>query len=112
MKPLLTLKDHHKETYFNLQVYDLIEKIETRCSKWLNGVFMEVYVPESIETSNLCMDLDYFFTQAIWLIELAESFGYNLESKEFIERMYDDYTSSDEGYKNLIDYTAYNIKEY
>jgi hypothetical protein len=110
MKPLLTLKDDAKATFFNLQVYDMLDKIEKRCAKWLHGVFVEVYVPEYIETSNLCMDLNYMFTQCIWLIEQGEQYG-EINSIDFVERMYNDYTSSKDGYKKLMDST-YNITEH
>ena len=60
---------------------------------------------------NLKSDLDYLFSEAIWLIGLAESFNYKMESKQFLEHKYKDYTSIKEGYKKLMALN-YNIKEH
>ena len=111
MKSLIKITDNNKETFFNLQIYDILDKIEKRCEKWVKGVFIKVYVSEEIETNNLCNDLDYLFSEAIWLIELAESFNYKMESKQFLEHKYKDYTSIKEGYKKLMTLN-YNIKQH
>jgi|GEM_PF-4995179 len=110
MEALIELTKSSKETYFNLQIYSLLDKIDKRCDKWIDGVFINVYVPEEIETRNLLMDLDYIFTEAIWLIEIAESFGYNIDSKQFLESNYNDYVN--EGFKRLINPHKYSITEH
>ena len=112
MKPLYTLTDKNKETYFDLLIYDILDKIDIRCKKWVEGVFINIVVPEEIETDNLKSDLDYLFSEAIWLISLAENFNYNLDSKQFVESLYSEYTAEKEGFKNLISNSDYNKKEH
>lgn len=112
MKPLYTLTDKDRETYFDLLIYDILDKIDTRCKKWVEGVFINIVVPEEIETDNLKSDLDYLFSEAIWLISLAENFNYNLDSKQFVEGLYLEYTAEKEGFKNLISNSDYNKKEH
>ena len=105
MKPLYTLTDKNKETYFDLLIYDILDKIDIRCKKWVEGVFINIVVPEEIETDNL-------FSEAIWLISLAENFNYNLDSKQFADSLYSEYTAEKEGFKNLINNSEYNKKEH
>ena len=112
MKPLYTLTDKNKETYFDLLIYDILDKIDIRCKKWVEGVFINIVVPEEIETDNLKSDLDYLFSEAIWLISLAENFNYDLDSKQFVESLYSEYTAEKEGFKNLISNSDYNKKEH
>ena len=112
MKPLYTLTDKNKETYFDLLIYDILDKIDIRCKKWVEGVFINIVVPEEIETDNLKSDLDYLFSEAIWLISLAENFNYSLDSKQFVESLYSEYTAEKEGFKNLISNSDYNKKEH
>ena len=112
MKPLYTLTDKNKETYFDLIIYDILDKIDIRCKKWVEGVFINIVVPEEIETDNLKSDLDYLFSEAIWLISLAENFNYSLDSKQFVESLYSEYTAEKEGFKNLISNSDYNKKEH
>lgn len=112
MKPLYELTDKNKETYFDLLIYDILDKIDIRCKKWIEGVFINIVVPEEIETNNLKSDLDYLFSEAIWLISLAENFNYKLDSKQFVESLYSEYTAEKEGFKNLISNLDYNKKEH
>ena len=105
MKPLYeNFNDKNKETLFNLQVYDVINKIEKHAQEWFVESYIDVkdYIPQDILTSNLKDNLDYLFTEAIWWIELGESFGYNIDSKRFVKTLYDDYTSCEDGYKNIV----------
>ena len=108
MKEIIKITDRQKETFFDLSIYDILDKINIRCNKWVEGVFINIYVPEEIETSNLKSDLDYLFSEAIWLISLAESFNYKLTSKQFVEDLYNEYM---EDFKNLINNSDYNKLE-
>lgn len=113
MRPLIELSDKDKETHFNLQISDLMNDIDQRFDQWLNSVLAVTNIPEEIETRNLISDLNYHFSKGIWLIQLGESLGYSIDLKDSFEHMYHRYTSSDEGYKALIDPIKYYlIKNY
>lgn len=53
-------------------------------------------------TSNLISSVDYLFTEAIWLLELAEGLGYDMtDNRRHLEYQYEKYTDSDLGYRFL-----------
>lgn len=105
MKPLYNnFNNKNKETLFNLRVYDVIDNIDKKIQEWFNETYIDVkpYIPNDVLVGNLLDNLDYMFTEAIWWIELGESLGYNMDSKRFVESMYNTYTSNPDGYKDLV----------
>lgn len=85
MKPFVKISRQSKSTYFSLCIYDILDKIKDRSNKWFNEVFFEKIVPESIYTGNLLMDLDYMFSEGIWLAELAAKEKFDVrDAKNFL----------------------------
>ncbi len=108
MEPLYNLTDKNKETSFNAFIYDVIEEIDNATDKWFKDTFINKsdYIVKDVLDSNLCMDLDYLFTKAIWLIELGKALGYNREPEQFVQSYYDTYTTK--GFKHLVNDNRYD----
>lgn len=104
MKPLYTLNDTNKETLFNLQVYDVINKIEEKANEWFEETYINKkdYIPSEILLRNFLDNINYMISEGIWWIELGESMGFNMDSKRFLQTMYDHYTGSHHGYRFLV----------
>lgn len=112
MKPLYYLTDKNKSTYFSLLIYDITKKIQERANEWFEGVFKEKIVPEDIYTGNLLADLDYLFSEGIWLVELAEKNQLDIESaKRALTDDYKKYTKSKVGYRYLVHKHEYSARE-
>ena len=111
MKSLYKLTDKNKSTYFSLLIYDLMDKIDKRTEEWFDDVFFKKIVPEEIYTRNLLMDLDYIFSEGIWIIKLAEKEKLDIKDvkKSFGEK-YKTYTKN--GYRMLVHNEKYNSREH
>lgn len=109
LKPLYNFTLQNKSTYFSLLIYDIHKNIDSKCEKWFKGVFKEKIVPEDIYTNNLLMDLDYLFTEGLWVIEVANNLKLDVKdsSRRLIES-YKKYTAKEDGYKDLISSNYYN----
>ena len=100
-----------KSTYFSLRLFDIYKEMDRRCSKWVDDVFVDKkdYLSESLLTSNLKSDLDYFISQLLWIFALATENGFDVKDHEdHIKNIYDVYTKSDDGYKDIIFDNRYN----
>lgn len=114
MKPLCEFNQRNKETYFNLLVHGLIDEIRDKANEWVNETFISENSPmrNKFLVDNLKRSLDYLFTKAIWLIESAESQGFNMKSaKEFLESDYKKYTENEHGYRLLVTNRLYDYRE-
>lgn len=109
MKPLYNIADNQKQTYFNLCVLEILDKIDERTDEWFNDVFIKPkIVDEACLTANLKQDIDYLLSQAIWLINLGKSLGYVIDAERFVQSKYDTYTASPTGYRMLVHDERYN----
>ena len=109
MKPLYNINDKNKQTYFNLCVLEILDKIDERTAEWFKDVFIEPkIVDEACLTSNLKQDIDYLLSQAIWLINLGKSLGYVIDAEQFVQSKYNTYTESPTGYRMLVQDERYN----
>lgn len=104
MKPLYHLTDNMKGTSFNLFLNHVYKKISKEANKWFIETYIEPkdYINNEVLVLNLRDNLNYLFTEVIWLLEIGESLGYNMEFKRFIEEDYKLYTESPDGYKFLV----------
>lgn len=111
MKPLYNITHQSKECKFNSFIYDILTEIDQLANKWFLEVFIEPkdYICESILSRNLIDDLDYLFSECIWLIELGEKQNFKIDSKEFVESQYNSYVTI--GYKGLVSDSRYNRLE-
>ena len=110
MKALYEINHKHKETTFNLLVHDVIDEIENKANTWFVETFLEPkdYIPKELLIDSLCSDLDYLFSKAIWLVELGESQGFDLNFKQFLESKYKTYTEKENGYRFLVSHRQYD----
>lgn len=114
MKPLYKLTEKNKSTYFSLCIGDIGLKITDRCNKWFTDVFINKssYIGEDVYTDNLLLDLNYMFSQALWLIKLAKREKFDVkDSKSHIEHLYKIYTGRD-GHRGLVTDERYNSLEH
>lgn len=90
-----------------------MKKIDERTEEWIDGVFFKKIVPEEIYTRNLLMDLDYIFSEGIWIIRLAEKEKMDIKDvkKSFGEK-YKTYTKKKDGYRMLVHNEKYNSREH
>lgn len=109
MKPLVEINTASKICHFSGQLYDILDQIDKRVNLW----FVEKHIDKCkyICDENVNSDLDYMFSKGIWIIEMAESFGYTsgMTSIEFFESHYERYTT--DGFKALISDKRYNRKD-
>ena len=110
MKPLYKLTEKNKETKLSLVIYSVLEEIETKANEWFKEVFIEPkdYISSDILTSNLKQDIRYLLTQAIWLVDLSKSQGYNVECERWVESLYKVFTAKPTGYRYLVTDERYN----
>lgn len=102
LKPLAEFNDRNKETVLSLMISKPLKEIEKLFTQWVEDVFKEGIVHEDVYTSNLISSVDYLFTEAIWLLELAEGLGYDMkDNRRHLEYQYEKYTESDLGYRYL-----------
>ncbi len=108
MKPLYELNNEMKETKFDSFVFDILEEIDKLTDKWFDESFINKldYIPNEVLDHNLCSNLNYLFTEAIWLIELGKSLGYSMDSEQFVQTNYDTYTTN--GFKHLVNDKRYD----
>ncbi len=114
MKPLYNLTDKSKETFFSLSIYDILAKIEKQADEWFVDTFLEPkeYIPNELLIRNLKDNLDYLFTEAIWLINLCAALGYEVkDSKRSVKEAYDKYTAKEDGYRYLVHNRRYDVHE-
>lgn len=110
MKKLTNITHKNKETYFNLLISDILKKIDEEADEWFHETFIDHkdYIPKEILERNLKMNLDYLFSEAIWLIELGESLGFEIDFKCFLESKYKQYTKDEYGYRLLVNDRRYD----
>jgi predicted nucleic-acid-binding protein len=110
MKALYNITDKSKETAFNSFIFDVLEDIEKKANDWFRETFLEPkdYISKDVLIENLRDDLDYLFTKAIWLIEMGESKGFDMDSKQFVESAYKTYTEKENGYRFLVNHRQYD----
>lgn len=121
MKSLYKLTDKNKSTYFSLRIHDIGEEITKRSTQWFNEVFFtkSIYIDEETYTNNLLLDLNYMFTQALWLIKLAKKEKLNVkDAKHHIQNLYNYYSCKNgfglkkNGYRMLVNDERYNAFEH
>jgi hypothetical protein len=111
MKPLYELNKIDKQNYFNLLVYGLMDKIREKANKWFDKTFInkKPYFNDELLINHLRADLDYIFSEAIWIIELGESQGFDMNTvKRFLQSDYDRYTQDEHGYRFLVENRLYD----
>ena len=113
MKPLYELNKTNKQTYFNLLVYRLMDQIKEKANKWFEEALKgDIKYPEEVLIDNLRADLDYIFSEAIWIIELGESQGFDMNTvKGFLQSYYEIYTDSEHGYRFLVENRLYDANK-
>lgn len=119
MKPLYKLSSQNKSTYFSLCIGKIGQEITKRCDEWFTQVFLEKSIPvtEDILTDNLLLDLNYLFSEAIWLIKLAKKENLDVkDSNRHLQFLYDRYSGKDKlgpnGYRRLVSDKRYNSREH
>ena len=102
LKPLAEFNDRNKETVLSLTISNVTKEIDKKFIQWVEDVFKEKMVHEEIYTRNLLSSVDYLFTEAIWLLELAESLGFDMkDNRRHLEYKYETYTEDELGYRKL-----------
>jgi len=111
MKPLYKLTDRSKVVFLNKIVHDIMDSINDRINLWFENSYILKQVGESdeISLSNLKDDLDYLFTKGIWFIDQNKTI--DKCTIDFFKTLYNNYTSSDVGFRLLINHKQYNLKE-
>lgn len=115
LKPLYNLSKQNKATYFSLLISDIHKKIDKVCENWFQEVFIEKkdYVGEDIYTSNLRMDLDYLFSEAIWMIGVAKMLKLDIRDvSSHTTWLYEIYTAKKDGHRDLVLNEAYDKKNH
>lgn len=109
MKKLTIFSDKNKKTMYNLFLYSILDKIDSKCEKWFQDTFInEKIVHDELLVDNLKIDLDYLFTQAIVITEDAEKLGIVLDSIDSLEFLYREYTEKENGYRFLVKNRLYH----
>lgn len=76
LKPLAKLTAKNKVVMFSLFIYGVRDKIKKRCEEFVKEYFDENSIlqgeAKEIYVANLVMDLNYMFTQALWLIKISK----------------------------------------
>jgi hypothetical protein len=113
MKPLYDITDSMKYNFINGVVFDEIKKIEARVNLWFENAYILTDRGENDEVSlsNLMLDLDYMFSKIIWFIDEDNSKFINKTTTDYFETLYNNYTSSNVGFRRLITNKLYNLKE-
>lgn len=110
MKPLCNLENTNKEAIFHLFVHQTMERINKEVEKWFANSFCgSEYIGHHVLVANLTDNLNYLFTEGIWLVELGESQGLDMTNvKKRLEAMYDRYTKNENGHRYLVSDTRYD----
>lgn len=110
MEYLYKLTNDNKQIIHSLMVSKSMNEITNRSNQWFIETFVNPvsYIPNEITTRNLLIDLDYIFSESLYLIELMESKGFVCEIKEYFEEMYNKYISSEIGYRFLVTDNRYD----
>jgi hypothetical protein len=113
MKALYELNKIDKQNNFHLFVYRLTDEIRDKANKWFEEALKgDIKYPEEVLIDNLRADLDYIFSEAIWIIELGESQGFNMdEPKKHLKFYYERYTREEHGYRFLVNNPYYDAYE-
>lgn len=109
MKHLYDLCDDSKECFFSQSIYDILDEIQQRCNKWFTESFIECPEYEQFETPNTIADLNFLFTKAIWISEMATQQGYKPTALQFLETNYNDYIKH--GHRYFVTDPRFNNKE-
>lgn len=113
MKLLVDLPKVTKETYFSLLLSDIMKEMDELTSQWVDELFVNPNGISEFElTKELKTNLDYLFSKGVWILEMANGFGYKLDCYDFFESRYDTYTSYTDGFRYFVVHKYYDVRNH
>lgn len=112
MKPIIRLHKKTKETYFQLLLDTIMHEIDEVTKQWVEDLFVQgISVSEEEHTEELKQNLNYLFSKGVWIIEMSESFGFEIDTTAFASR-YECFTTVKDGYRLFVAHKYYDCREH
>ena len=98
------LTDDNKKTLIEMQVFKVLNNIQKEANYW----FEDVYIDDTLHLcdNDLILILEHQFSVGYFWTQIAQSLGFNLKAKDYLEIKYNDY--KEYGHKAMISDIRYD----